>query len=424
METRRGRCGEWANAFTLCCRAAGLDARLVLDWTDHVWTEYYSHAQKRWIHLDPCEAIADKPLLYESGWGKSLSYCIAVGNAGSHDVTKRYTSNWPEVSQRRQVNENWKEQYLSEVTSRLRSGLTKHERDMLETRDEADEKCLLLEYEGRTNGKSKSNSNSEILPGRKTGSTAWIQSRGEGGSVENSSHEKITEVESTKRNAKIFIQMPGGSSLSVDVGVTNSVSIPTRYRRVPDTLNAVCRCSGDNPPSEISTKLFEECKYTKWLDFAGCRANESWAEYRLIPPNDAPRILESIELTSGNDAPERDPKHIAIDAWIDQPRESWVVIAETKNILFPSRGSVIKLPIRDISKDISEQQATNLRTKKWRLRIISVAEPQKANSVQLAGWKLCFAEESNPEACTSTICDSGNTESDNPWAALFNPSYT
>ena len=53
LETRKGRCGEYANLFGLYCRAAGFETRYILDWTDHVWVEVL--VGEEWIMADSCE---------------------------------------------------------------------------------------------------------------------------------------------------------------------------------------------------------------------------------------------------------------------------------------------------------------------------------------------------------------------------------
>lgn len=71
-ETRRGRCGEFANCKALVLRSMGFEIRHVTDWTDHVWVEVYSDAQQRWIHCD-----RDENYLYERAMGKKLTYIMA-----------------------------------------------------------------------------------------------------------------------------------------------------------------------------------------------------------------------------------------------------------------------------------------------------------------------------------------------------------
>ncbi|XP_053614610.1 peptide-N(4)-(N-acetyl-beta-glucosaminyl)asparagine amidase [Plodia interpunctella] len=103
LRSRRGRCGEWANCFVLLCRSLGYDTRYVYDITDHVWCEVFDYDSNTWLHVDPCEAKLNAPLLYSHGWGKKLSYVIAVSRDDLQDVTWRYTNNHKEVLTRRNM---------------------------------------------------------------------------------------------------------------------------------------------------------------------------------------------------------------------------------------------------------------------------------------------------------------------------------
>ncbi len=93
LKTRIGRCGEWAILFTAVLNSIDKRARLVLDFTDHVWTEFYS-AIGEWKHIDstltPSQAI-DNPFIYQDQWHKNLTKIIAFEpNMPPEDVTARY----------------------------------------------------------------------------------------------------------------------------------------------------------------------------------------------------------------------------------------------------------------------------------------------------------------------------------------------
>jgi len=173
-EIRRGRCGEWANVFTLLVRSLGFPARLIMDWTDHVWTEVWLQHEQRWCHMDSCEAALDTPLIYEAGWGKSLNYILGLSvEDGVTDVIWRYTRKWEEVLKRRNlVQEDFLDHVVRTMSISHRTSVEAYVRATLESK----------EIQGWKNDCGIENVR-EVRPeehyGRQSGDVAWRHARGE-----------------------------------------------------------------------------------------------------------------------------------------------------------------------------------------------------------------------------------------------------
>jgi len=197
LSTRRGRCGEWVQAFMLCCRALGYETRNVHDYTDHVWVEYFS--EDRWIHCDPCEARRDAPLLYEQGWGKKLTYTIAASKEEVIDVTRRYTKQWHEVEERRTMcPESWLQSYLASLTqmqfmaqspARQAELLRRRTKERAELDAQLQPQSASASATSSTSSPASSSSaaaavKEEEHQGRTTGSVEWRVQRGELGADE------------------------------------------------------------------------------------------------------------------------------------------------------------------------------------------------------------------------------------------------
>lgn len=352
LETRQGRCGEWANCFTLCCRAAGLEARYILDWTDHVWTEYYSHAHRRWIHMDPCEAAYDKPLLYEAGWEKQLSYIVAFSRHGVTDVVKRYTKQWDQLKQRRTlVTEDWLHQQCTTLTANHRRGWTAEEKAEWEQVDR------LEQAELADHANAPTTLQEHTFPGRQTGSEGWRAARGELGNPPSSS--------SSAANATAFRMADDGSVQSSEPG---------------RLCGGVVRASGEHRPDQTAVRAFDGGLQHKWLDFGGANRGETWLEYRLLPTRPAATVMR-YSLTAAEDEPNRDPCDFVLEGSLECPAASgastWRQLDKQEGVIFPGRHHTHTFALQHPQP-----------CRSYRLRITAVRDPVSANSVQLAKLDL------------------------------------
>ncbi|UJR10898.1 hypothetical protein I4U23_015086 [Adineta vaga] len=170
LETRCGRCGEAANLFSCICRALSFPTRYIYDPTDHVWTEVYSENEQRWLHCDACENLCDSPLVYEKGWKKELTFCIAFAKDHVIDVTWRYVTNFKQTVQKRNINEKNFARIIQRINRKLQSTLNREEKLKIISNQIKDLVSMLQE--------AKSTKESE-LHGRQSGSLTWKLSRKE-----------------------------------------------------------------------------------------------------------------------------------------------------------------------------------------------------------------------------------------------------
>lgn len=130
---------------------------------------------------DSCEGIINKPSMYESGWGKKLSYILAISLDEVVDVTPRYTRNWNNTdfaARRREVcsSEAVSAQIVAQCSQRLRQGASKSSKARFE-------ELRRMEHAALEGFKAVSVWTEEEKHGRGriSGSLQWRLSRQEGG---------------------------------------------------------------------------------------------------------------------------------------------------------------------------------------------------------------------------------------------------
>ena len=259
LETKKGRCGEYANLFGAFCRSLGFETRYVLDFTDHVWVEVFSNATNRWIMADGCEGKIDEESMYEKGWGKELCYNIAFSTDSVADVTKRYTRKFlsPQFQARRRnfspAGESQSDALVAQFNIKARNSqkLSSARIEELDQRQKAERYVLEQTL------KQESWGNEAYNVGRLSGSLVWRVSRGEAGNTQPTREtDKDTETMANKMyHVECFHPMPYQSKECSIVISSPCGQVQSEFTECIRVMDTPC---GSGIPNTISIVVVDE----------------------------------------------------------------------------------------------------------------------------------------------------------------------
>ena len=406
---RRGRCGEWANAFGALLTAAGLDARHVCDVAgDHVWCEVWVGGREdegggggalaggRWVHVDPCEGALDTPLLYEAGWGKAPALVVAYGRQGVADVTRRYSAaGEAELAARRAA------AGLEAGSGRLGAALAALSREVRAATGAGPPGPARLAADAapRLPAVASPAAAAAARPGRTSGAAAWVASRSEGGPGpgRGPAAPAPPPAPPAPRYARLAVAAaaaaPASGSTRAPPARVPGGAVRLQAHPASRACGLHARASAPSPPGEGAGRAFDGADSTKWLAFH--HRPDAWLEVRLgvaaagggVPGCAAgpppPITLVAYTLAAGADAPGRDPA-----AWVVEGRRSgsggggWITLdARSPGPgAFGARGSALTFTIAAAPAPPAVDRV--------RLRIERVAGGRGADAVQLARWEL------------------------------------
>ena len=188
LETKTGLCSEWSNLFGAILYTVGFKVRLINNFEDHVWNEFYNEEEQRWIHLDSCEEAYDTPLVYEQGWGRNMTFILGLSDDGLVEVTPRYVKDWKIIKERRSekneiklknILENFNKRIMMNINEKEKINIENRRKNEIKMFEEKIKKDLGENLDNSDDNNNINNIKDEEKIGRQSGSLEWRKNRGE-----------------------------------------------------------------------------------------------------------------------------------------------------------------------------------------------------------------------------------------------------